>query len=116
MTKPYCSKRHGMPNGAAPAYPLNCKYCGAKNTNFDWYCTKCYRCLDCQRIIKSKIDGPVVMAIKGLPMIPKYDRNVVRTYCLTEGKECIKDKNSEVIVRGKDLVQQVLDGDLDLVK
>jgi hypothetical protein len=56
------------------------------------------------------------MAIKGLPMIPKYDRNVVRTYCLTEGKECIKDKNSEVIVRGKDLVQQVLDGDLDLVK
>lgn len=116
MNKPYCSKRHGIPNGATFPCPLKCKYCGAKNTNFDWYCSNCYRCLDCQRIIKSKIDDPTVVSIKGLPMFPKFINNKVRTYCFKEGSECIKNKNSEIIVEGKELVQRVLDGELDLLK
>lgn len=115
MTKPYCSKRHGMPNGAASPKPLNCKYCGAANTNFDWYCNKCYRCLDCQRIIKRKIDDPNVVNIKGLPKF-EHTRNLVRTYCLKEGSEYIKDGEFNTIIEGKDLVGRVLGGELDLLK
>ena len=116
MTKPYCSKRHGMPNGAASPKPLKCKYCWAANTNFDWYCAKCYRCLDCQRIIKRKIDDPEITAIKGLPMFPKYNRNLVRTYCLKEGNKCIRDSDFNTVIEGKELVERVLGGELDLLK
>ena len=102
-----------MPNGAASPKPLNCKYCGAANTNFDWYCIKCYRCLDCQRIIKRKIDDPIVVNIKGLPKF-EYTKNLVRTYCLKEGNEYIREKKDEeftTIVEGKELVERVLWGE-----
>ena len=103
-----------MPNGAASPKPLNCKYCGAANTNFDWYCNKCYRCLNCQRIIKRKIDDPAVVNIKRLPKF-EHTRNLVRTYCLKEGSEYIRDGEFNTIIEGKDLVERVLGGELDLL-
>lgn len=97
---------------------LNCKYCGASNDKHNWYCTKCYRCLDCQRIIKSKINDPAVVSIKGLPKF-EHTKNLVRTYCLKEGSEYIREKRNEeftTIVEGKELVERVLGGELDLVR
>ena len=120
MTKPYCSKRHGMLTGAVGGIMnfLNCRYCGASNDKQSWYCNKCYRCLDCQRIIKSKINDPIVVNIKGLPKF-EHTKNLVRTYCLKEGNEYIREKRNEeftTIVEGKELVEKVLGGELDLLK
>lgn len=66
MNKPYCSKRHGIPNGACEPCKLpNCEICNQHGlTSYNWYCPNCYRCLTCKRVVKSKYkDG-------NLPEIP----------------------------------------------
>jgi hypothetical protein len=62
---PYCSSRHGIPNGAAPAINVpNCSICNQDGlNNFNWYCPNCYRCLTCQRVIKRKYDKDNLPAI-----------------------------------------------------
>jgi hypothetical protein len=64
----YCPQSGcGMPNGAAPPCPVECKNCGHgkyKNeyplsqpyvlTNFNKVCPKCHHCLSCRRISKKK--------------------------------------------------------------
>lgn len=90
---------------------VSCRYCGSSNDYHNWYCTNCYRCLDCQRIIKSKFDDPTVQAIKPLPKF-EHTRNLVRTYCLRPESEGIRDSNNNT---GRDMVKKVLGGNLDLV-
>lgn len=115
-TKPYCSSRHGRLNGSVGGIwqSINCKYCGKANEIHSWYCTNCYRCLDCQRIIKSKFDDPVIAAIKPLPKF-EHKRNLVRTYCFNPNDIRISNSNFETIVSGSELVNEVLNGNLDLL-
>lgn len=116
-TKPYCRSRHDIPISlgiTSKPNLTNCSYCGSSNESRDWYCTNCYRCLDCQRIIKKKFDDPLIAAIKPLPKF-EHTRNLVRTYCFRPNDVRISDSNFETIVSGSELVNEVMNGNLDLL-
>lgn len=117
MKKSYCSSRHniliGLGTGIKPNL-IKCSYCGTNNDSQSWYCNNCYRCLDCQRIIKSKFDDPVIAAIKPLAKF-EHSRNLVRTYCFRHNDVRISNSKFETIVSGADLVNEVMNGNLDLL-
>jgi hypothetical protein len=54
-----------------------------------------------------------VQAIKPLPKF-EHTRNLVKTYCLRLESKSIRDINNK-ISKGRDMVEKVLDGELDLV-
>lgn len=115
-TKPYCSSRHGMVNGATARmmWTINCRYCGNYNDYHSWYCNNCYSCLDYKRIIKSKFDDLVIAAIKALPKF-EHKRNLVRTYYFKPNDVRISNNKFETIVSGNELVNDVMNGNLDLL-
>ncbi len=127
----YCPKRHGIPNGACCPMPVgNCKVCGQTDLNhLDWYCPNCYRCLDCQRIVKSKVKNGIEPAIptsilidphrgKERIKIPKFthSKEHCRNYRLEpSGVAKIQDFPTGINLYGND-IQDLLNGNLGLIR
>ena len=133
MNKPYCSKRHGTPNGAAPSCQVpNCTICNQHRlNNFNQYCPNCYRCLKCQRVIKDKYnDGnlpeipdtvlvdPQYSKCKERIKIPKFThtKNVVRNYSFRPHYSYVKDYATDITLNNIDDITDLLNGNLDLLR
>lgn len=111
---PYCSSRHGTPNGAAMPAAIKCPSCGYGCTTWDWHCYNCKRCLKCQRIVKQHYEE---FRNKRVKVVPKFEhtRQIVRNYRLIGDAVCVSDVPTGIVLNEQQTIE-LLDGNLDLLR